>query len=102
MLVHIFPGVWSPKISFFDPGHANFDTALFKTWPIESKAVLQFRLETYNTFNHAEFNGVDSTAVYTNATTQDPVGNPRQASTYGQKNGTENPRYLQLALRMTF
>jgi hypothetical protein len=95
-------GVWSPKVNFFDPGHANFDTALFKNWPLESKAVLQFRLETYNTFNHAEFNGVDTTAVYTNATTQDPVGNPRQASTFGQKNGTESPRYLQLALRIDF
>jgi hypothetical protein len=52
--------------------------------------------------DHAEFNGVDSTAAYNNATIQDTVLNPRLASTFGQKNGTENPRYLQLALRVDF
>jgi hypothetical protein len=64
--------------------------------------VVQFRLETYNTFNHAEFNSLNNTATFATAaskTTPNPV---ESDATFGQLNGTLNPRYLQLALRVNF
>jgi hypothetical protein len=58
-------GNWSPKINFYQPGYPNFNTALFKDWPFwDGKATARLRVETYNTFNHAEFNGVNATAPY--------------------------------------
>ena len=95
-------GVFSPKVNFFLPSITNFDTALFKNMPIEGKVRLQLRIETYNTFNHSEFNAVNATATYANANSQDPVLNPQTNSTFGQLSGTANPRYMQIALRLDF
>jgi outer membrane receptor protein involved in Fe transport len=84
------------------PGYTNFDTALFKNVPIKGRFGAQFRLETYNTFNHAEWTGVNATAKYAAAV---PVGQPAPAqtdATFGQKNATASPRYVQLALRINF
>jgi hypothetical protein len=96
-------GNWSPKINFYQPGYPNFNTALFKDWPFwEGKATARLRVETYNTFNHAEFNGVNATAPYNTSDQNQSTTNPLLASTYGQKTGTASPRYMQLALRISF
>jgi hypothetical protein len=94
-------GVFSPKVNFFLPGEGNFDTALFKNWPFaEGKATAQLRVETYNTFNHTEFNAVNATATFQNAIQSG--SNPQTATNFGQKSGADNPRYMQLALRISF
>jgi Carboxypeptidase regulatory-like domain/TonB dependent receptor len=41
--------------SLLGPGRTNFDTSLFKTFPIHEQIVLQFRLEAFNVFNHPQF-----------------------------------------------
>jgi hypothetical protein len=87
------------KVNFYDPGITNFDTALFKNIPIRGTASIQFRLETYNTFNHSEFNSVDNAAVFANANS---AATPQTSGTFGQLNGTAHPRYLQLALRINY
>jgi hypothetical protein len=87
------------RINYFLPGDTNFDTALFKNFPIEGKVVVQFRVETYNTFNHAEFNGVIDTATFANANSS---SSPETDPTFGRLNGTLDPRRLQLALRVNF
>jgi hypothetical protein len=45
------------KYPFVGPGVENFDVSLFKDFRISSNEIrkLQFRLETYNTLNHAQF-----------------------------------------------
>jgi Carboxypeptidase regulatory-like domain len=99
-------GVFSGKVDYFLPGNTNFETALIKNLPIENKFRLQLRVETYNTFNHTQFNAVNNTAFFANATTQ--TGNPQTSSTFGQLSGTPNngqlggPRTMQLALRIDF
>jgi len=91
----------APRINYYSPGETNFDTALFKNVAIENKFTVQFRLETYNTFNHSEFNSVNDTATFATAATAG--SSPAQSdATFGQLNGTEQPRRLQLALRVNF
>ena len=85
--------------NYYLPSDTNFDTALFKNFPIKERVIVQFRLETYNTFNHAEFNGVNSTATFANASSSTT---PQTNATFGQLSSTLNPRYLQLALRINF
>jgi hypothetical protein len=100
-------GVFAPKYNYFLPGYTNFDTALFKNIPVKEKFTLQLRVETYNTFNHTEFNSVSSSATFANASSQGS-GNPQTASTFGQLNNTgttgnlEGPRVMQIALRIDF
>ncbi len=94
-------GVFAPKVNYFLPGYTNFDTALFKNVPLEGKFSLQLRVETYNTFNHAEFNGVNNTASFANANSQGS-SNPQLSSAFGRLSSTLNPRYMQLALRINF
>ena len=95
-------GVFAPKVNFFLPGDTNFDTALFKNFPVKERVKLQLRVETYNTFNHAEFNGVNNTATFANANSQSATTNPQTQAILGQFSSTLNPRLMQLALRLEF
>ena len=72
--------MFAPKVSFFLPGDTNFDTALFKNFPLKENFKLQLRVETYNTFNHSEFNGVNNTATFANANSQGPHQKSANAS----------------------
>lgn len=47
----------APRRLFYGPGIANFDTAISKTVTIRESRRLEFRLETFNTFNHTPFFG---------------------------------------------
>lgn len=91
----------SPKVNFYDPGYWDMDTAVFKNFLVEQKFALQLRLETYNTLNSAQFNGVDSGATFTG-----PGAQAAQTSgTFGQINSTaggSHGRVLQLAGRINF
>ena len=95
-------GVFAPKVSFYLPGDTNFDTALFKNIPLKENFRLQLRVETYNTFNHSEFNGVNNTATFANANSQSGTTNPQTQAIFGQFSSTLNPRLMQLALRLDF
>jgi hypothetical protein len=105
-------GVFAPKNNYFLPGYTNFDTALFKNFPVENKCTLQLRVETYNTFNHTEYSSVSSTATFGSApTTLNGIAQSsiaQTASTFGQLNNTgttgnlEGPRVMQIALRLDF
>jgi len=101
--------VFAPKVNFFLPGVTNFETAIAKEIPIEGRFKVQLRVETFNTFNHPEFNGLNNvgstattaTATFANANSQGSA-NPQTGSTFGQLESTANPRYVQLALRIDF
>lgn len=83
------------------PGRNNFDIALLKnfTLPWES-SVLQFRLETYNTFNHTQFQGIQAGCGGTT-----PYGAPcvgAQNVGNGLVTSAWSPRQLQLGLKFMF
>jgi hypothetical protein len=59
----------APKFPFVGPGVHNLDLSLFKTFRFGADGArrAQFRLESYNAINHAQFTGVDNNARFDSA-----------------------------------
>jgi hypothetical protein len=76
---------------FFDgPGGANYDMAVAKNLALtESKTVI-LRLEAFNVFNHAQFDGPSS------------VDGNIGSSTFGEVISAQAPRILQGAVKFSF
>ena len=68
----------------------NFDLALLKNFKISESKALQFRLETFNTFNHTQFFGPAA------------VNGDVDSNLFGQVIKAAPPRLMQLALKFTF
>jgi len=83
------PGSASRR-SFYGPGILNFDIALLKSFQLTETKALQFRMETFNIFNHAQFFGPAA------------VNADFGTNLFGQVVKTAPPRLVQLALKLTF
>jgi hypothetical protein len=81
---------------FTYPGRLNFDMGLFKRFEISERTGFEFRWETYNTFNHTQFN-----AIGNSMDTYNP-GDNRDTSGFLHLNGAHAPRRMQLGLRFYF
>ncbi|HEV2381056.1 MAG TPA: carboxypeptidase-like regulatory domain-containing protein [Terriglobia bacterium] len=86
------------------PGVNNWDLALVKDfaapWFLGEKSTLQFRWETFNTFNHAQFQGVNiGCGGLTPAGA--PCSGPNNIGN-GEIAGARSPRIMQLALKLLF
>jgi hypothetical protein len=75
--------------SFFGPGALNFDLALLKSMRLR-ETMVQFRLETFNTFNHAQFFGPAA------------VDGGVDTSLFGKVVSATSARLVQVALKFTF
>jgi hypothetical protein len=75
---------------FYGPGINNFDIALHKTTKLTETKSLEFRFETFNAFNQAQF--------YPNGSVD---GNINDA-TFGHVLKAAPPRIGQVALKLTF
>jgi hypothetical protein len=73
---------------FYGPGIDNFDMALHKTTKVTESKSIEFRFETFNTFNHAQFDG--TSAVDGN------ISDP----TFGKIVKAAPPRISQVALKL--
>jgi hypothetical protein len=86
----------SPRFStasrrlFYGPGMNNWDIALLKDTHLTESKVLEFRLETFNTFNHTQFLGANS------------VDGNINDSTFGQVISAMPPRLVQVSLKFHF
>jgi len=70
------------------PGRLNFNLSLFKTFLLKKDGPnLQFRFETFNTFNHTQFSSLDSASHDAN---------------FGQITAASDPRRLQLGAKLNF
>jgi hypothetical protein len=76
--------------SFYGPGALNFDLALLKNMRLSETKQMQFRLETFNTFNHAQFFGPAA------------VDGGVDTKLFGQVVNAAPPRLVQLALKFMF
>jgi Carboxypeptidase regulatory-like domain len=79
----------SGRGSIVAPGLNNWNISLFKNFalPIREGARLEFRGETFNTFNHTQFHDVNTT-----------LGNQN----FGKVTSTYDPRIIQLGLKLIF
>ena len=82
-----------PRRFFYGPGLENFDMALQKEVALRDGKMLQFRLEAFNVFNHAQFFG--AAAVNGNISSTGNAG-------FGQIINAMPPRLVQLAAKFTF
>ena len=70
------------------PGRVNFNLSLFKTIEFKPEGLaLELRFESFNTFNHTQFNGIDSGSTDPN---------------FGQITSAHDPRVLQLGAKLHF
>jgi carboxypeptidase family protein/TonB-dependent receptor-like protein len=75
---------------FYGPGVANFDLALAKSVSLGEARSIQFRLEMFNTFNHAQFFGPAA------------VNGEITSSAFGQVVSAAAPRLIQAAVKLAF
>ena len=77
-------------VTFASFGINNFDLALHKTTKLTEGKSLEFRFETFNTFNHAQF--------YPNGSVDANINSP----TFGRVLKAVPPRISQVALKLQF
>ena len=86
------PGAWGnfPRNSIYGPGRDNWNLALFKNFTLSEKrgSRFEFRVETFNTFNHTQWSSIGSTFANTGQ--------------FGQVTGTFNPRNIQFGAKLIF
>ena len=78
----------SGKDSVVGPRRTNFTTALTKSFAFGDRAHFEFHAESFNTFNHTQFNSLQDS-------------NPAN-SDFGFVNGTQDPREFELGGRFVF
>ena len=75
---------------FYGPGMDNYDMALLKNFHLTESKSLQFRIEAFNAFNHAQFFGPQA------------VDGNIDSSTFGQVVNAAPPRLVQLGAKFVF
>jgi hypothetical protein len=75
---------------FSGPGLNNFDMAILKNLRVTESKSIQFRIEAFNVFNHAQFFGPQA------------IDGNISSSTFGQAVNAAPPRLMQAGLKFTF
>ncbi|HXB72043.1 MAG TPA: TonB-dependent receptor [Candidatus Acidoferrales bacterium] len=83
------PGTASRR-SFYGPGMVNFDLAIRRSFRFGESKSIEFRLETFNSLNHAQFFGSAA------------VNGDIDSASFGQVVKAAPPRLTQAALKFTF
>jgi hypothetical protein len=76
--------------NFYGPGIENFDTTLKKDTHVGERMNIELRLETFNTFNHAQFYGPAA------------VNGQRNDPDFGHIESAAPPRLVQIAAKFSF
>jgi len=80
----------APRRFFYGPGLDNYDMAVMKSVPLTEAKSLQFRVEAFNVFNHAQFFAPGA------------VNGNINSSTFGQVVSAASPRLMQAAIKLVF
>jgi hypothetical protein len=75
------------KDAVVGPGRTNFTTALYKSFAFGERAHVEFRADSFNTFNHTQFNSINNNVTNNN---------------FGFVNGTQDPREFELGLKIVY
>jgi hypothetical protein len=86
------------KSPIYGPGLNNWDISLFKNFRLGNSETrrLQFRFETYNTFNHTQFTGIDTGGA------KFDQNNNQTDTNYGYFTTSALARRMVLALKLYF
>ncbi|MGA2847597.1 MAG: carboxypeptidase-like regulatory domain-containing protein [Terracidiphilus sp.] len=89
---------WSggPNLGFGDagkdavvgPGRTNFNTSVYKSFAFTERARFEFRVDSFDTFNHTQFNSLLSTSI--------------TSPNFGVTNGTFDPRVFEFGGKLIF
>jgi len=84
------------------PGRDNWNLSLFKSFVFSETrgSRLEFRVETFNTWNHTQFNQVSSNISFVKNASGQFVRDP--TTNFGQYTSAFDPRIMQLALKAYF
>lgn len=91
----------SGRNSLTEPGISNWNMGLVKFVPIGERAKFQFRVETFNTFNHTQF-GVDPATQGGNGPGQSAEVSNVNAGNFGAITSIRPPRVIQFGTKITF
>ncbi|HEY2472236.1 MAG TPA: TonB-dependent receptor [Terracidiphilus sp.] len=69
------------------PGRTNFSTSLYKSFAFTERARFEFRAESFNTFNHTQFNNFHNNV---------------SGADFGEVSGVQDPRTFELAGKLIF
>jgi hypothetical protein len=69
------------------PGRTNFSTNLYKSFAITEGTHFEFRAESFNTFNHTQFNNFHNNV---------------NGADFGQVSGVQDPRTFELGGKFVF
>jgi len=81
------------------PGIKQWDVSMIKTTTFYERVNVQFRFETFNTFNQVQWAGINTGLNVPNPNTA-PTAATR--GTFGQVNSTRDPRTIQLGIKLLF
>jgi hypothetical protein len=81
--------------TLYGPGTNNWDLSMYRQFRITERVLSQLRLESYNTFNHTQFGGLNTTLQF------DSTGKMINTA-FDTPNSARPPRRIQIALRVWF
>jgi hypothetical protein len=84
-----------PAMAMRGPGVNNWNTSLFKNFRLKERYHFQLRMEASNTFNHTQFSGAGTSIQYN-------ASGANTTTAAAAITSARDPRYLQLAMRVTF
>lgn len=93
----------APKVVFYGVPTNNFDVSLFKMLSLGKEGrSLELRAETYNTFNHIQFNNPSTAAQFNFKTGALANGPGSPTGTFGLYTSARDPRRMVLAAKIRF
>jgi hypothetical protein len=87
------------KDAVVGPDRVNFATSVYKSFAFTERISFELRFESFNTFNHGEPNGLNTSYAPQNGPFSTTLN---QGNTFGQVSGTFDPRVLELGGKLTF
>jgi hypothetical protein len=87
------------KDAVVGPGRVNFTTSVYKSFAITERAHFELRVESFNTFNHTEPNGLNTGYDPQNGAFSTVLNHGNQ---FGQVTGTQDPRALEVGGKFIF
>jgi hypothetical protein len=87
------------KDAVVGPGRVNFTTSVYKSFAVTERAHFELRVESFNTFNHTEPNGLNTGYDPQNGAFSTVLN---QGNQFGQVTGTQDPRVLEMAGKFVF